>query len=98
MDGSTMTFAVVAGLIIPTVISYLKSTGWSKQAKQALSFAASVVVGIGISVIDYGVSFDDWSSIVANVGIVFTTAQLFYRQYFADTELNERLEKAGIGS
>lgn len=94
----SVTFAVIAGLIVPFVVSFLKNKTWSTQVKQLIAIAVSLVVGVGITFIDNGVSVDGWQDILANFGVVFTVANVWYGQYFGNTVVNAKLESSGVGA
>jgi uncharacterized membrane protein len=94
----SVTFAVIAGLIVPFVVSFLKNKAWSTQVKQLIAIAVSLVVGAGITVIDNGVSVSNWQDFLANFGVIFTVANVWYGQYFGDTAVNTKLESSGVGS
>ncbi len=90
--------AAVAGVLIPFLISFLKDVTWSAKTKQALAFGASLLVAAGITAYDNGVALSEWDNLAANLGVVFTTGQLVYQQYFSGTRVNARLENAGVGA
>lgn len=95
MDAGTgVGVAVAAGFIVPIIISFLKDTNWSTKVKQLLSFVISSVIGLLITVYDGGIS---WDSVVQNIGLVFTTSQVWYTQIFEGTTVNAVLERTGIG-
>jgi len=90
--------AALAGLVVPVLISFLKNTNWSKKAKQAVAVGTSLIVAVGITVVDNGVDLTDWKVLLANLAVVFTVAQVFYQQYFGGTALNAKLESIGVGA
>lgn len=94
----SVTFAIIAGLIVPFVVSFLKNKAWSAQIKQIVAIAVSLVVGVGITIIDNGVSISNWQDLLANFGVIFTVANVWYGQYFGDTTINAKLESTGVGS
>lgn len=90
--------SALAGLIVPFFISFLKNTAWSAKTKQIVSVAVSLVVAVGITVIDNGVNLGDWKQLTANLAVVFAVAQVFYQQYFGGTSINAKLESIGVGA
>lgn len=96
--GTALGVSAAAGVAVPFVISFLKDTEWSLKVKQLIAFVISLVVAVGVTVVDKGVSLDSWQALLANLGVLFTTAQLFYTQYFSDTTLNAKLEDSGVGA
>lgn len=90
--------SALAGLIVPFFISFLKNTAWSAKTKQIVSVAVSLVVAVGITVIDNGVNLGDWKQLAANLAVIFTVAQVFYQQYFGGTSVNAKLESIGVGA
>jgi hypothetical protein len=94
----SITFSIIAGLIVPFVVSFLKNKAWSVQVKQVVAIVVSLAVGAGITVIDNGVSIANWQDLLANFGIIFTVANIWYNQYFGNTSVNASLENSGVGS
>lgn len=94
----SITFSIIAGLVVPFAVSFLKSKSWSTQAKQIIALAVSLVVGAGITIIDNGVQIANWQDLLANFGIIFTVANVWYGQYFGGTALNAKLENSGVGA
>lgn len=94
----SITFSVIAGLVVPFLVSFLKSKAWSTQVKQLVAIVVSLVVGAGITIIDNGVAIANWQDFLANFGIIFTVANVWYSQYFGDTAINAKLESSGVGS
>jgi hypothetical protein len=92
-----MTFAIIAGLIIPFIISFLKNKEWSPEAKQALAIAVSLVAAAGVSIFDNGLDVSTWEAVVSNFGVIFASANIWYNQYFGHTEVNHKLEDRGVG-
>jgi hypothetical protein len=90
--------SALAGLIVPFFISFLKNTAWSAKTKQIVSVVVSLVVAVGITVIDNGVNLGDWKQLAANLAVIFTVAQVFYQQYFGGTSVNAKLESIGVGA
>lgn len=90
--------AALAGFVVPFIVSYLKNMGWSAQVKQIVSVGISLLVAVGITVVDNGVNLGDWKELLMNLGVIFTVAQVFYQQYFGGTAVNAKLESIGVGS
>ena len=94
----SITFSIIAGLIVPFAVSFLKSKTWSVQVKQVVAIAVSLIVGAGITIIDNGVEISNWQDFLANFGVIFTVANIWYSQYFGDTAINAKLESSGVGA
>jgi hypothetical protein len=94
----SVTFSIIAGLVVPFVVSFLKNKAWSAQVKQVIAIAVSLVVGAGITIVDNGVSVVSWQDFLANFGVIFAVANIWYSQYFGGTSLNASLENIGVGS
>jgi len=98
MEAGVFGIAGLAGVILPFVISFLKDTTWSTQIKHLVSFGLSAVVAFGITVVDNGVVISNWTEFLANLGVIFTVANVVYTQYFSNTELNKKIENVGVGA
>jgi flagellar biosynthesis protein FliQ len=94
----SITFSVIAGLLVPFAVSFLKSRSWSSKVNQLVAVVVSLVVGAGISIFDNGLDITNWTDFAANFGVIFTVANIWYNQYFANTHVNEFLEEHGVGS
>lgn len=92
------TVAIIAGFLLPFVVSFLKDRTWSQNVKQLVAFGASAVVAVGVTAIDEGTDLSNWDAFVANLGVIFATAQVWYGQYFGGTSVNTYLESKGVGS
>jgi putative flippase GtrA len=90
--------AALAGFVVPFVVSFLKNTAWSAQAKQIVSVVVCLAVAFGITVVDNGVNIGDWKTLLLNLGVIFTVAQVFYQQYFGGTSVNAKLDVSGVGA
>jgi hypothetical protein len=95
VDGSIL---VAAGVIIPFIVSFLKDVTWVPKIKQLVSFAVAAVFAVGVTVVDKGVQLDTWQALLANLGVIFTIAQVFYTQLIKDTSVNATLENTGVGA
>ncbi len=85
---------VVAGTVLPAIVSFLKKENWSKKIKMFLSIAASFVVTAGVLAVQ-----GDFSSIhnfLAQTSTVWATSQVVYGMYFDSTTFNAWLESIGI--
>lgn len=98
MDATGTSVLVAAGVLIPFIVSYLKDVSWSLKVKQALSFGIATAFGVGVTVVDKGVSIDSVPTLLANLGVIFTTAQVFYVQLLKGSEVNAKLENSGVGA
>ena len=79
---STLTLwaGVIAGVICPPFISFLKNENWSNATKQILSMAVSLVAGVLVIVIAGG----GWSAsrILTQSAVILAVATSFYKMYF----------------
>lgn len=80
---------LIAGLLLPPLISWLKDCRWPAHAKLALSLLLSLLAG-GVSAYLDGAL--NWSDLVSSGAVVFTVATAFYKFWFEQTDLNQRLE------
>ena len=60
--------AALAGLVVPFIVSYMKNTTWSAKVKQIVAVVISLVVALGITVIDNGVEIGEWKDLLVNLG------------------------------
>ena len=98
MDYSFL-IATIAGLIAAPVISFLKKQDWPDEIKQVVALGASAVIAFLSILLSGGfneVTINDWESLTAQFGIVFVSSQVFYQQYFKNTEVNTKLENSGV--
>lgn len=82
--------ALALGLLMPFVVSWLKCRNWPDWAKIALSLAISIAGGALAALADGRL---DLRTLTSASGIVFTSATVFYKAWFATTNLNSRLER-----
>lgn len=84
--------AAVLGFVAPFVISTLKQMTWPLQIKLLIAFIVSAVFGAVAAFSTGAASTEDY---IGTIGVVFTVSNLFYQSYFANTDLNTRLENVG---
>jgi hypothetical protein len=82
--------ALAFGLFMPFVVSWLKGSNWPDWTKVALSLAISICGGALAALIDGKL---DLQTLAGASGIVFTSATVVYKTWFANTSLNNRLEQ-----
>jgi hypothetical protein len=87
---------VVAGLFVPSIVSFLKKQDWSTRVKTILSVAVAFAVTAGVMAVQG--SFDNWDDFVANLSVIYATSTVVYNTYFDKTALNEWLTSIGIHS
>lgn len=89
--------SVLVGLIVPAIVSYLKNPNWSRQLKQGIAIAVSVVVTLASLLVTGELVFD--GNFLANLGaslsVVIATSTVFYNLWFKNTVTNNKLEAAG---
>ena len=82
--------ALACGLLMPFVISWLKDCNWPDWVKVLLSLGVSVLGG---ALAAAATGQLDLNTLTTNSGIVFTSATVFYKAWFANTSMNNRLEQ-----
>jgi hypothetical protein len=92
MEPVTLGFAALLGILLPPLVSLLKSTSWRTEVKQLVAVAASLVVAVGLAFFDGGVSTWTWEAFAANAAVIFGFSQVVYTQYFGKTRVNAELE------
>ncbi len=96
VNGVAASATVVAGFVVPFIVSFIKRENWSAEVKHIISLVVSVVTGVVIVVVDRGVAWN-WQEMVASSAVIFTIANTFYSQYFGYTPINSKLERLTIG-
>jgi hypothetical protein len=98
MNGNEVSVAVAAGFFVPFVVSFLKDKNWATSTKELLAMVVVFITSALITVFDNGAEINNVDSFVANFGVIFSTAQIWYRRYFENTQLNGVIENSGVGS
>jgi hypothetical protein len=86
--------ALVEGLLMPYVVSYLAGSSWDRPIKTIFALLASAVVATATLAIAGEL---DWENLAVSATIVWATAQLKYNLWFSETELNETLLETPAG-
>lgn len=87
--------SVFLGFFVPLAVSYLKDVAWSKRVKFVFSMAVSLVAAAA-SLFAQG-ELHSWADLLVQGAVVWGVAQLNYKTWFGDTELNLKLENSGVG-
>ena len=80
--------ALIEGLLMPYVVSYLAGSNWNRQLKTIFALVASAIAATVTLAI---VGELQWDNLAVSAGIVWATAQLKYNLWFSETELQENL-------
>jgi hypothetical protein len=85
---------IVAGVIMPFIVSTLKGASWSDTTKVVLSMVVSLILGAITAYIGGGM---EWTigSVLANATAIFTEATLIYKIWFQGSAVNEKLTEIG---
>jgi len=81
---------IVAGMIMPFVVSALKRATWADSIKVILSMVVSLIFG-GLTALIGGTMEWTIGAMLANATAIFTEATLLYKIWFEGTSLNARL-------
>ena len=81
--------AMVVGIAMPFLVTFLKQDGLSKTWNLIISLVACGIAGV-VVVWASGASFT-WSNIVGVIGLVFAAAQAIYAAYWSKTAFNAKV-------
>jgi len=86
---------IVAGVIMPFIVSGLKGQSWSDTVKVVLSVVVSLILGATTAYIGGGV---EWTigSVLANATAIFTEATIIFKIWFQDSKVDVKL--TGLGA
>lgn len=88
--------SLVVGLIAAPLISYMKKQAWTTEVKQGIALAICSFIAAVSLMLSGDLAFDNLDGLGAQIGVVFATSQVFYRQYFGSTSLNANIETKGL--
>lgn len=91
LDLSATVVAVVAllgGVVIPALTSLLKRADWPSGAKKLLAGVVAVLTAVAVVFADGDVSL---ANILTNAAVLWTTAQVSYRNLWAETGIEGTL-------
>lgn len=80
--------ALIEGLLMPYVISYLAGSDWTRTVKTLFALLVSAVVATATLAVAGELQ---WDNFAVSASIVWATAQLKYNLWFSETELQETL-------
>jgi len=86
--------ALIEGLLMPYIISYLAGSEWDRSLKTIFALVASAVVATATLAIAGELQ---WDNLAVSAGIVWATATVKYNLWFGDTGLNETLLETPAG-
>lgn len=92
MTGGDLVGSIIGGLILPFVISFLKSSKWSRQVKLSLAAALSLILAVIVNAATSGLD----ASFLANWGIIFTTASTLYATILDKSGIENTLRNIGV--
>ena len=81
---------IVAGVLMPFIVSAIKGASWADASKVILSMAVSLILGAITAYIGGSVSWHI-GAILANATAIFTEATLLYKIWFQGTKINATL-------
>ena len=90
MIDNSEAWAVIVGILMPLVISWLKDVSWPDRAKFYFSVGLCIVAG-GLTSLFAGQLVFSWQNAVVDIAIVFLAAQVFYKGWFEGTGWERRL-------
>src|SRR5688572_3406374 len=86
--------SLIFGLIVPPLVSFLKSCDWRLEYKTLLCGAVSAVAAVASLAITGEIST---ANFLMNLPIVFASATAFYNLKFKDLSVNKTLTESGVG-
>lgn len=87
-------WSAVVGFFVPPITDFLKRQSWSSEIKGIVSFAVSVVAGVGTAYFNGDLTGKDT---ITAVLIVLVSSQFFYRNLFRPTGISNAISKATGG-
>ncbi len=93
MNGTELTVSGLCGVVLPFIISFLKTATWPRPYKLALAAGSSVVVAVGVNLI---VSNFDLAAVGANTAVVFGTASTVYSTLLEKSGIEAYLREHGV--
>ena len=91
MDNS-QAVSVLVGIVIPFVVSWLKSADWAPKGKFLVALIVSVVAGFATSWAAGNLVWA-WDRAVIDAAIVVSVGQGFYRLILEDSGIDKKLTK-----
>lgn len=90
-DDNLTLYMAVLGWLIPMIISFVKQSGWSKQAKGI----AAAIVSVASAMIAAAIA-GHWNpeDVTRSVLIVLTLSQVSYQTFWAPTKIDATIEDA----
>lgn len=82
--------AIIVGLVMPLLVSWLKNSGWTTKQKFLFSVGVSLVLGAATSFFA-GDLVISWEHALVDTAIVFIASQGTYKLWFEGTPLDKRL-------
>lgn len=85
--------SLAVGVLMPLVISFLKSRTWPDAVKVLLSLLCCVIAGACVAYATGGLTWGAWA---ADAGLVFTAATVVYKAWFKATALDRQLTETKV--
>jgi hypothetical protein len=85
--------AVILGIVMPVIVSFLKDCGWSTRQKFWFTILICGIAGAGTAFYTGGLAFtfEGAQKLLLDVAIVFSASQVVYKAYFEGTGLDQKL-------
>jgi len=85
---------IVVGLIMPPVVSYIKSVKWSREIRVLASMAVCTAVAV-VALAAQG-DLKAPSDVFEKATQVWAVSQAEYALWFGSTSLNKKIERMGV--
>lgn len=92
MDTANIVASGICGVILPFVISFLKSASWPRYYKVGLALGTSLIVAVVIALVTGDVDL----TILANWGVIFGTAETLYTTILSKSGLEDVMRSKGV--
>lgn len=82
---------LVAGFLLPPVLAVIQQPRWPDWLRAGVAFVAALLVAVGTTYFEGGISGEDW---VRSALVVFVVAVATYASFWKKTGLAPRIEEA----
>lgn len=91
--------ATLVGFFLPLLISFVKRSNWSTQAKRILALTTSIVAGLVTVGLKLGLEFTEPAAFAQGALLavvdVYVVSSVAYANFWKDTAIEKSLESAG---